>query len=135
MIRVAQVSITRLRIRAVRFLPLFFWHTFRSLKQARASDGCLAAAVNNFDGAFWTITVWHDRAAMRAFLLSGAHRRAMPKLAGWCDEASLAHWDQEVAALPPWGEAAERLGREGRCSKVDHPSRAHAAGAALGSAR
>lgn len=128
-----QVSITRLRIRSVRFLPLFFWHTLRSLRQARASDGCFVTAVNNFGGAFWTLTVWRDRAAMRAFMLSGAHRKAMPKLAHWCDEASLAHWDQEGTALPPWPEAARRLGAEGRTSVLDHPSPAHTAGNPLGS--
>lgn len=130
-----QVSITRLRLRSPWVLPLFLWHALRSQKQARVSDGCLAAAVNNFDGAFWTLTLWRDRAAMRAFMLSGAHRKAMPKLAKWCDEASLAHWDQEEAVLPPWRDGAARLGREGRCSKVDHPSPAHAAGQTLGSSR
>lgn len=128
-----QVSITRLRIRSVWFLPLFFWHSVRSLKQARASDGCLSAAVNNFRGAFWTLTVWRDRNAMRTFMLSGAHRTVMPKLAAWCDEASLAHWDQEGAAPPPWPEAARRLGAEGRTSALNHPSPTHAAGNPLGS--
>lgn len=130
----AQVSVTRLRIRSVRFLPLFFWHTFRSSKQARASDGCLSAAVNNFGGAFWTLTVWRDRTAMRGFMLSGAHKKAMPKLTTWCDEASLVHWDQDSAAPPPWPEAAKRLGAEGRTSAVRYPSPAHAAGNPLGSA-
>jgi hypothetical protein len=31
---------------------------------------------------------------MRAFMLSGAHQRAMPKLFNWCDEASVVHWNQ-----------------------------------------
>lgn len=127
----AQVSITRLRLRSVWFFPLFAWHTFRSLKQARASDGCLGAQVNNFGGAFWTLTLWRDRAALRAFMRAGAHRKVMPKLASWCDEASLAHWDQ--AALPSWPDAAQRLGDEGRTSAVDHPSPAQAAGNPLGS--
>lgn len=131
----AQVSITRLRLRSPWLLPLFLWYAVRSQAQARASDGCLAVQVNNFHGAFWTLTLWRDQAALRAFMLSGAHRRAMPKLAGWCDEASLAHWNQDGAELPSWTEAAERLGREGRCSKLDHPSPAHAAGATLGSSR
>ncbi len=124
---------TRLRLRSRWFFPLFAWHSFRSLKQARASAGCLAAQVNNFAGAFWTLTLWRARAALRAFMLSGAHRKAMPKLATWCDEASLAHWDQDAEALPPWPDAARRLGAEGRTSVLDHPSPAHAAGRALGS--
>ena len=129
-----QVSITRLRIRSARFFLPFFWHTYRSLRQARAADGCLAVQVNNFAGAFWTLTLWRDRAAMRGFMLSGAHRKAMPKLAKWCDEASLAHWDQDTAELPPWPEGTRRLGAEGRTSTLDHPSPAHAAGKPLGTA-
>ena len=129
----SQVSITRLRIRSPWFLPLFFWHTLRSLRQARSAEGCLAAQVNNFDGAFWTLTLWRDRAAMRGFMLNGAHRKAMPKLAKWCDEAALAHWDQDGEQLPSWKEGARRLGIEGRTSMLDHPSAAHAAGKPLGS--
>ena len=128
-----QVSITRLRLRSPWLFPLFAWHSFRSLGQARASDGCLAAAVNNFGGAFWTLTVWRDRAAMRGFMLSGAHRTAMPKLAKWCDEASLAHWEQDSAEMPSWAEGSRRLGIEGRISALDHPSPAHAAAKTLGS--
>ncbi len=129
-----QISITRLRLRSAWLFPPFAWHSFRSLRQARASDGCLAAAVNNFSGAFWTLTVWRDRAAMRGFMLGGAHRTAMPKLAKWCDEASLAHWDQDSAEMPSWVEGERRLELEGRTSVVDHPSPAHASGKTLGSA-
>ena len=127
----AQVSITRLRLRSIWILPLFGWHTFRSLRQARASDGCLGARVHNFGGAFWTLTLWRDAAAARAFMLAGPHRKVMPRLASWCDEASLAHWEAE--SMPSWQDAAHRLGHEGRTSKVHHPSPAHAAGNPLGS--
>jgi hypothetical protein len=59
---------------------------------------------------------------MKSFMLSGAHRRAMPKLRNWCDEASVVHWTQPDSNLPPWEEAMDRMLREGRTSKVDHPS-------------
>jgi hypothetical protein len=62
---------------------------------------------------------------MRQFMLAGAHRQAMSKLAEWCDEASVAHWNQEQAELPTWREAWVRLRSEGRKSKVQHPSPAH----------
>jgi hypothetical protein len=59
---------------------------------------------------------------MRDFMTSGAHRRAMPKLLDWCDEASIGHWHQETSDLPDWEEAHRRMVIDGRTSKVRHPS-------------
>jgi hypothetical protein len=69
-----------------------------------------------------------DEPSMKSFMLSGAHRRAMPKLRNWCDEASVVHWTQPDSNLPSWGEAMDRMVREGRTSKVDHPSPAQTSG-------
>jgi hypothetical protein len=71
---------------------------------------------------FWTITAWEDAETMNTFRTSGAHRAAMPKLLGWCDEASVVHWNQETAQLPTWLEAHQRMVGEGRLSKVNRPS-------------
>lgn len=67
-----------------------------------------------------------DRAAMRAFMTSGTHAQSMPKLREWCDEAHVAHWEQDSAELPPWEEAHRQLLAIGRCSAVDDPSPSHA---------
>ncbi|WP_299646173.1 hypothetical protein [uncultured Jannaschia sp.] len=48
----------------------------------------------------------------------------MPKLARWCDQASVVHWTADAA--PDWAEAERRMRREGRPSKVRHPSPRHA---------
>jgi hypothetical protein len=40
------------------------------------------------------------RGAMNGYRASGAHRATMPKLQHWCDEAAVAHWEQDAAALP-----------------------------------
>ena len=76
---------------------------------------------------FWTLSAWADEAAMKAFMLSGPHRKSMPKLMEWCDEASVGHWLQETADLPDWKEAHRRMVEEGRMSKVKHPSAAQEA--------
>lgn len=128
----SQVSITRLRLRSNWYLPLFFWHALRSQRQARMSDGCLFVSVRYHKGAFWTLTMWRDHTATRAYMVSGAHLAAMPKLKTWCDEASLAHWEQDTTR-PLWSDAETRLRTEGRTSKVLHPSPAHAAGLTMGS--
>lgn len=125
----AFISVTRLRIRRVFFLPQFFWHTSLSLRQAKRASGNLQVKVfNSARWTFWTMTAWEDQSAMRAFMVSGSHKTAMPKLMHWCDEASVGHWQQESAALPDWPEAHRRMVAEGRLSKVHHPSAAHLAG-------
>jgi quinol monooxygenase YgiN len=124
----AFISVTRLRIRSVFYLPQFIWHTLKSQRQVARSAGFLGGRLMRDPGnAFWTVTAWKDEAAMRAYRGSGAHMKAMPKLLDWCDEASIAHWEQNGAGLPEWSEAHRRMVAEGRMSKVRHPSQAQLA--------
>jgi heme-degrading monooxygenase HmoA len=121
----AFVSITRLRVRSWRYLPAFFIQTFRSARQAKNAAGSLAVSVlRDKDRAFWTCTLWSEEAAMRSFMLSGVHRRVMRHLMEWCDEASVAHWVQDEIEAPSWPDVHRRMQREGRRSKVNHPSHA-----------
>lgn len=122
------MSITRLRLRAWRFLPMFLWYAMRSAWQARNAEGNLRTRVlRERQNTFWTATSWADEALMKKFMLADAHRKAMRKLAYWCDEAALVHWNQENGELPTWPEASARLRKEGRRSKVNHPTEAHLA--------
>jgi hypothetical protein len=117
------VSITRLRVRSLRYLPAFLLGALRSAREAKNAPGSLAVSVlSDANLAFWTRTLWTDERSMRAFMLAPAHRAVMPKLLQWCDEAAVAHWLQESLAPPPWEEVHRRLQNEGRISKVDHPS-------------
>jgi heme-degrading monooxygenase HmoA len=119
------VSITRLRVRRWRYLPGFLIQSLRAALQAKRATGNLAVSVlRDADRAFWTRTVWRDEAAMRAFMLSGMHRRVMARLPEWCNEAALAHWAQDADEPPSWQEAHRRLQQEGRRSRVSHPSEA-----------
>lgn len=72
--------------------------------------------------AFWTVTVWDEQKSMRDFRGQQAHRRAMPKLRRWCDEASVVHWEQDGHQPPDADEASRRMVAEGRTSRVDRPS-------------
>lgn len=127
------ISITRLRLRSRRFLPGFLWLAVRSQAQARRADGCLAATVRTQKGrVFWTLTAWRDDAALLAYMTSGAHARAMPRLQHWCDEAAVARCTATDAALPTWEEAERRMRESGRPSRVRRPSQAHAAGSTTG---
>ena len=120
------VSVTRLRIRAWRYLPLFFWDALRTGKQARQASGNLSMAVlPDAKHTYWTRTVWADEASMRQYMSSGAHGKAMRKLLLWCDEASVVHWTQDTAEPPSWPQAYDRMVQQGRKSKVKYPSDAH----------
>ena len=125
------VSVTRLRLRSLRFLPAFAVRTLRSTRQIARSPGFVTGRfATEGIATFWTITAWTEDAAMRHYRNSGEHGRAMPKLLGWCDEASIVHWLQEDATLPSPGEALRRMVEQGRLSKVRTPSVRHAAGLA-----
>ena len=127
----AFVSITRLHIRSWRYLPGFYFLALLTALQAKSAAGNLAVLLlNEGRNTFWTCTVWNDEAAMRAFMMAGSHRRAMPKLLEWCDEASVVHWVQDGthnAQAPSWSEAHQRMQTEGRRLKVNHPSENHLA--------
>jgi Domain of unknown function (DUF3291) len=120
------VSVTRLRVRSVRFLPAFFLYAIRSTNQVRSATGFQGGALlPDARWTFWALTVWDDVEAMRAYMTEGAHRAAMPKLIAWCDEASVVHWQSNQSPPPDWPEAVERMRKDGRPSKVRHPGPDH----------
>ena len=120
------VSLTRLRIRSIRFVPWFAFHTWRSLKQVKKAPGFLTGALlPDRSWTFWTMTAWDSQDSMRQYMISGNHKEAMPHLVKWCDEASVAHWMQGDAELVPWSEADKRMRETGRPSKVRNPSPHH----------
>ena len=119
------VSITRLRVRSWRYLPAFLVNAYRAARQAKRARGNLAISLlRDADFAFWTRTIWTDETEMRAFMLSGVHRRIMSRLPVWCDEAAVAHWLQDDLEPPSWPEACRRLRQDGRPSMVKYPSEA-----------
>ncbi len=121
------VSITRFRPRAWRFVPLFMFHAQRSLVQIRRVDGYIAGAVRrDRDFAFWTATVWQDERALLAYVTSGAHRNAMPKLLDWGEEASTARLEQEGTDLPSWPALVQQMRKEGRAVPLRYPGPYHA---------
>jgi len=126
------VSITRLRVRAWRFLPEFLWRAFASRRQAQRSTGFVQGVVTTAPGrAFWTATVWSDEASMRRFRDTAAHKATMPRLLDMCDEAAVAQWMQDDDRLPEPAEMLERVRSIGRLSKVRHPSPGHTTGSTV----
>ena len=121
------VSLTRLRVRSIRFLPMFALDALRTQRQVQRAPGFkVGALLPDRRWTFWTMTAWDSQESMRRYMTTGAHKTAMPKLLHWCDEASVAHWEQESEALPGWEEADRRMRESGRVSKVRFPSPQHA---------
>jgi heme-degrading monooxygenase HmoA len=120
------ISVTRLRIRSLFFMPGFFLHAAQSVRQIRSAAGFREGALlPDRAFTFWTMTAWDSEEVMRSYMTAGSHKKAMPKLMFWCDEASVVHWEQSEAMLPSWEEADRRMRMEGRASKVRKPGSEH----------
>lgn len=100
-----------MRLKAGRHAPRFLWHALRCITQARNAPGCLGASARTIDGVHHTMTVWESPAAMRAFVASGPHLKAMnvfPRIA--TGKVVSFHTD----APPSWDDAHAIWDRDGR---------------------
>ena len=96
------VSVTGLKVNAFWQMPVFFRHAIPSFQQARRAPGVLFAQVCKRDGVQHTLTVWENRAAMRNFMTSGAHLKAMRSFRSFATGRIHGY---EAAAIPSWDEA------------------------------
>ena len=114
------VSLTRLRIRSFRFVPLFALQIFRALRQVKKAPGFQRGALlADRSWTFWTMTAWDSQDNMRQYMTTGAHKSAMPHLLHWCDEAAVVHWSQPEETLPGWTAAISACAKAAahrRCS-------------------
>lgn len=123
------VSITRLRVRSIFYMPLFMLHAMRTMTQAQKADGVHGVETRfEKNNVVWTKTIWVDEAQMKEYRGSGAHQIAMRILSEICSEASVARWQQASMELPAWEEAHRRMLSDGKLSKVKHPTPLQAAG-------
>lgn len=121
-------SVTRLRVRSIVDLPPFLLRTFLAQRQTVRAEGFVGGKLLvDAKWTFWTLTVWNDEKSMKSFRGSGAHAQVMPRLVEWCDEAAYAHWLCDNEAVPGWNGAYDHLAKEGRLSRVAHPSTDHEA--------
>ena len=122
----ACISATRLRLRSWRYFLPFVWHARLARRQAERAPGFLAGKViRDAKQTYWTITAWKDQAAMEQYRNTDAHLHVMPRLAIWCDEAAVVHWNDASTILPTVQQAHRRMVANGRLSKVRYPSLAH----------
>lgn len=125
------LSVTRFKLKSRNpvGIALFLWHTFRSARQARAAPGFLGGElVRDAELTFWTITLWHDHEAMRAFRNQGDHRRALRAMKAfdrYCSEAAVLTYERTSSGLPEVHEVCRRLQDEGRFYDLSEPSKDH----------
>jgi hypothetical protein len=107
-------------------MPQFAIYAVRTRQQAARAEGNRGVQLMREPGnVYWTATLWDSQSAVKNYMISTPHGRAMRHLMHWCDEASVVRWSQETTTLPSWQEAHRRMLAEGRRSKVLYPSAAH----------
>ena len=74
---VIHVSVTGARTRGPIGEMRFWRHAVPSMAQAQAAPGCLYAEARTVDGVHHTLTAWENEDAMRRYVRSGAHLKAM----------------------------------------------------------
>ena len=66
------VSVTRLQVRSVRFLPSFVIHTLRSVRQVKEAQGLRdGALLIDRHWTFWTMTSWDNQNNVRSYMRAG----------------------------------------------------------------
>ena len=105
------VSITGLRLKGRQHLLRFWWHAVRSMTQARQAPRNLSAETRTIEGVHHTLSAWTDEQAMRRFLVSGAHRRAMQAFRSIATGRTLGYTTKPP---PDWNAAYRRRLSEAR---------------------
>jgi len=105
------VSITGLRLKRPWHVFRFYRHAIPSLRQANDAPGNLRTEVRTINGVHHTLTVWQNEAAMRAFLYSGAHGRAIRAFRQIATGKTFGFHTENV---PGWGEIHEIWNSRGR---------------------
>ena len=75
------------------------------MRQARQAEGCLRAEAKSIDGVQHTLSVWTSESAMRAFMMTGAHRQAMKAFRSIATGSTIGY---EADSVPDW-ETARRI--------------------------
>ena len=116
-------SLTRLRVRSIRHLIPFLRTNEQAVKALTNMPGYLKGAELIDRGfVFWTLTIWENAEAMKAFRNGPAHREPMRRISDWCNEAAYAHWTSDTNDLPLWQDAWKQMEVSGVFTKLRHAS-------------
>jgi hypothetical protein len=106
-------SITELNLKNFWSYFVFIPHAVKSKIQASKSKGIVSISIRS-EGLFTqrTLTVWETEQAMREYVRSGDHLKAMRAFAKHANKSYSAHF--EVDAAPSWEMAIDYLRAHGK---------------------
>jgi len=105
------VLLTELPLRRFRDLSGFMGHTFRIISQLKSTSGVLGYSFLGrfFQRRFWTLSVWEDEAALKAFVRQTPHLTAMKAMQGKMAKTRFIRWRIRGSEYPPiWSEVLSR---------------------------
>ena len=127
----ATVMTSRLELRRLRDVPSFLVAALRIRRQMLRSPGALGVSLiaRPLHRTFWTLSAWHDQAALSAAVGREPHREIMtrfrPRMAGsgfvtWTASALPIRWDDALRRLDNPG-TVHGPGQRGRAGTADGP--------------
>ena len=105
------VLLTSLPIKRGWRVPWFMLHTYRIAAQLRQTRGIIGYSLlaRPLRKHFWTLSVWEDESALRAFVEAGAHRVTMRAMTPHMGETHFVRRKIRGADVPPsWNDALDR---------------------------
>ena len=122
----AVIVVTRLRLKDPGLLDEFFTDAVAAIEQASKAEGNLGAdALADANNAWWSVSAWHDRRLMRAFVTKQPHLAISLRMDHYCDEATFVDWEQDSPDLPDWQTSWRHLTADGQVAELTHPSNAN----------
>jgi quinol monooxygenase YgiN len=120
------IVVTRLRLKDPALLDEFFAEAVAAIEQAQKSEGNLGAdALADANNTWWSVSAWHDRDHMRAFVRSEPHQDISTHLDHFCDEATFVDWEQASPGLPDWHTSWQHLTADGMAAELTRASAAN----------
>eukprot|EP00980_Cylindrotheca_fusiformis_P024736 scaffold12369_cov97-Cylindrotheca_fusiformis.AAC.2 len=108
------VSVTGLILKSSWYYPKFMYYAVPSTMQAQKAEGNVSTRVTAVNGVQHTLTVWENKKAMRKYMLSGAHRKAMAVSGDVADLESIKVYGYESDTIPSWDEALGMWAKHGK---------------------
>ena len=103
------------RLKGLRVMPSCALNSFRIERQLLRSEGLIGhssgAKLGGFE--FWSVTVWHDESALKAFVRTQPHFGIMEAMRPAVIRSEFIRWPVDRASVPPNPKEAEgRLRRK-----------------------